>query len=258
MSTARLAAWLDSYRAPLKDALQAAVADGYHLLEANAARGEFDPRELGTSARRHLSRYVRNLGAELTALSIEWPGLGLADPRRADQRVDQLRRVLELCADLRVRHAGVSLSGFDHPKVAPLAQELLGVVGDLADRFGVDVVVHGGQPPSDALVQSIRAAQCPSLQIGVDTGHLVAGVEAVERYAALVGSVRLRDVRPAGAQVEEVPFGQGRVDFPALLARLEGGGYGGPFVVRRDQPGIDAMRQGREYIASLIARPVRR
>lgn len=140
MNGGRLSAWLDSYRLGLRDALACAAGQGYRLVQADAGRGEMEPRELSRSARRHLRKYLQDLGLRLDGVSADYPGLGLADPRHADARVDHLKRVLELCVDLHVGRAGISLSGFDDPRTAPL-REMLGVVADLSDRCGVTTSV---------------------------------------------------------------------------------------------------------------------
>jgi sugar phosphate isomerase/epimerase len=258
MGPAELAAWLDSYPLSVKDALHAAAADGFRAITANVARGDLDPRELTRSARRHLSRYLRDLGLRLGSIAVEWPDLGLADPRHSDQRADQLRLALELCADLGVTRAAVTLAGFGSEAHRPRALEMLGVVAGLADRFDVAVAVQGGTDDPGGAVEPIRALACPGLRLGIDTACLPADAQQMAPLAGLAGSAFLRDVRRVGAQLEETPFGQGQVDFPVVLALLEAGGYAGPLIVRRAAPAVDALRQGREYIAALMNRPIRR
>lgn len=260
MPAPRLAAWLDSYRLGLKEALHRGAADGFRLLEANAARGELDPRQFGASARRHLLRYTADLGTELAALSLDFPDLGLADPRHGDERLDQLRRTLQMCADLRVRRAAVTLAGFQQSQTLPLAREALATVADWADRAGVTVTVRTGADDPAKAAEFIRARNCPALRLGLDTAGPTTNLRTVAALADLAALVQCRDVRRIGGQVEEVPFGAGEVDFVGWLAALEEGGYDDPLVVRRDAPeaGIDALRQGREHIASLLrsaARP---
>ena len=64
---------------------------------------------------------------------------------------------------------------------------------------------------------------------------------------------------PVGERVEEVPFGQGVVDFRALLAQVAAGPTDARLIVRHDGAGgVDALRQGREYMESLVGRPKRR
>jgi len=252
----RLAAWLDSYRTDLKSALGRAAADQYRWVEANFAGEELDPRRFDASARRHLKRYLRDLGLSLDGLVLELPGRGLADPACADARLDRFRRGLEMCAHLGVRRAGVTLSGFQDDRSQPLACELLDVVADLADRVGVQVAVHTGTEPPQAAAEAIRRLDCPSLRLDLDTAHLLPAGPDVASWAGLAGAAWVRDLRRVGARVEEVPFGTGEVDFGAFLKLLDAADFSGPLVVRRDSPGagVDALREGREYIEALAAR----
>lgn len=252
-ATAPVAAWVDSYRQGLKSALQSACGDGFRIVQAGAA-GELDPREFSRSAGRHLTRYLRDLGLNLDALAAEFPGLGLADRQSADQRVDELRCTLALCAELRAPTAATRVCGFADESSRPLAEEMLGVVAELADRYGVAVAIQSGRDDPALVAERLRSLDCPKLRIALDSGTWQPAPDYPRGLAGLVGMVHLRDVRRAGSRVEEVAYGEGEVDFPALLGRLAEGGYGGALTIRRDAAaaGIDAMRQGRDYVEALL------
>lgn len=249
------AAWLDSYRQDLKTALQTAAGDGFRELHANTARGELNPRAFSSSARRHLARSLRDLGVRLDALAVEFPGLGLADPQDAEQRLDQLRHTLALCSDLQVRRATATLSGFHDEKSRDLAREVLGAAANLADRAGVALAIHAGADEPALVGEQLRRLDCPALSLAFDAARAPAACGSSGGLTDLMGVVYLRDIRRRGAHLEEVPFGQGEVDFPRLLATLAECPAPPVLVVRRDVPGgVDAMRQGREYIRSLLGR----
>jgi sugar phosphate isomerase/epimerase len=255
MHTGRLAAWLDSYRVGLREGLEAAAGQGYRFVQANSAGREFDPREFSASARRDLGKYLQNMGLQLDALALDYPGVGLADPTAASERVDRLRAMLDLCVALRVPRAAVSLSGFEDARTGPLARELLGVVADLADRAGVDASISGGADAPAVTAAQVRLLGCPRLHVALDTARLPGTPDAVIAVADTVGAVTLRDVRRAGEQYVEVPFGEGDVDFVALLGQLQAAPVAASLVVRHDAAGgVDVLKQGREYMASLFDR----
>jgi sugar phosphate isomerase/epimerase len=249
----RVAAWLDSYRLQLRSALQRASADGFHVIQAGAAR-ELDPHDFSRSASRHLTRYLRDLGLSLNALAAEFPGLGLADPHLAEQRLDHLRRMLELGTQLRVPRVGTRICGLAGEASRPLAQEALQVVADLADRSGIVIAIQPAQDDPWLLAERLRALGCPNLGIALDSATWQPVPERAAALAELVGMVHLRDVRRVGDRIEEVAYGEGAVDFAALLGLLAEGGYAGALTVRRDAAavGIDAMRQGRDYVEALL------
>jgi sugar phosphate isomerase/epimerase len=255
MHPERLAAWLDSYRAGLRGGLEAAAGQGYRFVQANAAGGDLDPRDFSASARRDLAKYLQNMGLRLDALALDYPGAGLADPTAAGERVERLRATLEMCAALRAPRVAVSLSGFEDARTGPLARELLGVVADLADRAGVDASISGGADPPAVTAAQVRLLGCPHLHVALDTARLPGTPDAVVAVADTVGAVTLRDVRRAGDQYVEVPFGAGDVDFLALLGQLHAAPADVSLVVRHDAAGgVDALRQGREHMASLFNR----
>lgn len=250
-----LTAWLDSYRQDLKTALHRAAGDGFRLAQPNATRDELDPRGFGGSARRHLRRTLQNLGLAFDAVGAEYPGAGLAEPALAERHLEHLRGTLELCRDLGVPRVVTNLTGLGEDARRPLAVELLRAVADLSDRSGVSVAVRSVGDDAALLAEQVRETGCPSLRVAVDTARLRPTSANAAAFVDLVGAVGLRDVRELdGRMIEEVDFGQGTTDFPAFFAWLEQCGYDGTLAIRRDaaDAGVDALRQGREHIASLL------
>jgi len=255
MATTRLSAWLDSYGEDLRASLRRAQGQGYRSVEANAAGAELDPRAFSHSARRHLRKHLQDLGLQLGGLWLEYPGLGVADPAHADQRVPMLKPLFELSADLGVRQVGIGLSGFEDPQTSSLAREILAMIGDWADRCGVDATISDALDLPTVGAESVRVLGCPNLRVAVDTGRLGGQSKVVQSIADLAGAVHLRDVRGRGERIEEVPFGQGNVDFELLLAQIGTCEHDPSLIVRHNgHGGVDALRQGREYIESLIGR----
>jgi sugar phosphate isomerase/epimerase len=260
MAGARLAAWLDSYRAGLQATLRLARRDGFRAVSANAAGPDWDPRGFSGSARRHLARYLRDLGLVLGEVVLAWPDRGLAEAEHVDARLERCTGSLEFAADLEVRRVGVTLGGFAEERTRGLAGELLSVVANQADRFGAEVTIYGGGEPMAATAAAIRALGCPDVRLGFDTLQLVDGPVSLEASADIAGGVVLRDARRVGQQIEEVPFGRGEIDFRRLLAVLAGHEHDRTLAIRRDsgRPEVDAMRQGREYMHMLMERVLAR
>lgn len=250
-----LTVWLDSYRRDLKSSISAAAAHGFAAVQPNVVTAaELSSDSLSTSARRHLSRYLRDLGLDVDALAAAFPGAGLAEPGDADHRLAEFRRTVELARSMGVGRALVTLGQPARSGGAGgLAQQMIRETADLADRADVEVAVLpvGG---ADATVRElIQSIGCPALRLAVDT----TSTRSDDSYgwADVAGCVHLRDGRWTGERVEEVEIGRGDVDFRAVLARLSRLDRPPPsLVVRQDRPGpVDALRAGREYISSLIS-----
>ncbi len=252
----RLSAWLPSYQRELRAALTCAAEQRYHLVHASTATPDLDPGALGASARRHLRKYLSGIGLSLDALAVDLPGAGLADPARAEERLHLFRETLALCADLGVRRAGVTVGGVTSAQGGELARELLGEVASQSDRFDITTSVLDPDADPTRLAEQIGRLGCRTLRSAVDTARLAG---AVPTSLAGVGVVYLRDVRRQGAQLEEVPYGHGAVDLRAVLAWPEVTAQEAALVVRHDGPaGVDALRQGRDYMQTLCSRPVAR
>lgn len=252
MDELTLAAWLGAYRLNLRESLQTAAGQGYRLVHAPTTTGDLNPREFADSARRHLRKYLQDLGLRLDGLAVLHPGLGLADPASADVRVSELRDALALAADLGVHRTTVRVGGLDDPRTRPLAEEMFGVVADLSERFGIATAVSStADSPADVAVR-VRALGTPRVGLAVDTAQLPAGGASAD-WVDLLALAYLRDGRRGPTAFEETPLGQGDVDFAALLAQFEAAPHAPALVVRHDGPGgVDALRRGREYMRSLV------
>lgn len=253
-----IAAQLDSYGRTLRDALQASAADGYRLLHAGTVGTELDPAQFSRSARRHFAKYLADLGLRLNGLSAEFPGLGLGDPHTAEHRLEHTRAMLEMCADLRLPSAVVTLRGFDQPAARSVAPQIAAELADLADRVGVCVALATGDDDPAKVLESLQRLDCRHLGVAIDSASGGVNPAAALSAGATIAAVTLRDVRRAAGAVEETDFGRGDVDFRTLLADLAAADYRGHLVISRRRPGVDGMRQGREYIESLLNSTARR
>lgn len=251
-----LAAWLDSYRADLKSALNAAARDGFTRVGANSAAGSLDPREFSRSAQRDFSRYLRNLGLSLDALGAEFGGAGLADPQRGEQRLTQLAQTLALARAVGAPRSVVTIRGFADERRADLAHEMLQHAADLATQHDVQLAIAADPADLAPLADRLRTLNCPHLGVRLESAETPEPGPLAALNNVGVAAVHLHDVvRRGGAQVEEVPFGSGDVDFAGLLGWLAETEYRGSLTLRQDAttPRVDALRVGREYVTALLA-----
>ncbi len=255
MTPKPLTVFVDAYGCDLREALHLAARQGYGAIQLSASSLGPDPRAFSNSARRHLRKYLSDLGLRLDACAADYPGLGLADPDAGEQRQEHFRRVLELNHDLQAARGATSLGGLADERHADRAREVLRMVADLTDRVGLRTALVDPQATPTALADELRAVGCPTLRLGLDTARLAGGVDVARQVAGLLDTLYLRDVRRVGDRVEEVAYGSGEVDFAEILALPDVGEADAALVVRRHPgAGVDALRQGREYIESLCGR----
>jgi len=257
---------VDDLHLPIKDAFRKAAELRFHVVELPAVMGEAAPRNLSSSGRRHLARYVEGLGLGVAALSADMPSLRLADPGTIDERVARTCEIIELAKDLKVRIVTASVGALTHPEsgdLSPPAEEALRRIGEYADARGAVYAIRPSHDGGDRVVRVLDELCCPSIQIGLDPAAMVmSGVNpsgAAERLAHRIALLHARDAtagltdRPG----RETRFGDGEVDFVGILAMLEAAEYRGAFIVRCSESPrpIPDLQAARDALAHMLGSP---
>lgn len=257
---------VDDLHLPIKDAFRKAAELKFDVVELPAAMGEAAPRNLSSSGRRHLVRYVDGLGLSVAALAADMPALRLTDTNAVDERVIRTCEIIDLAKDLKVRVVTTSVGALTHPETGDPslpAAEVLRQIGEYADARGVVYAIRPSHDSGDRVVRVLDELSCPSIQIGLDPAAMVmSGVnpfEAVEQFASRLAILHVRDATAglADRAGRETRFGEGEVDFVGILAILEAAEYHGTFIVRRTDsphptPDIQAARAA---LARMIGNP---
>ena len=204
----------------------------------------------------HLDPFANNFAAERgrVAARLRQLGLGcvvetgarfLLDPRAKHEptlvtasaegrarRVEFLSRALEVAADTGADAmsfwAGVPKPGVDPVQARDWLRAGIEQVVRRAERLGT---VAALEPEPGMLIETAddwAALAIPGLRLALDTGHcLVTGerdpADAVRHFADSLGTVSIEDMR-RGVHVH-LPFGEGDMDIPGILAALEAIGF---------------------------------
>jgi len=232
---------VDDLRMDIRDALRTARDMGYSTVEIGARSGAVAPDQLTRSGRRDLVRHVASLGLELGALGAAPPGRGYGDPRTGSQALDLTLRIMELAADVgaAVVTTTVEAPPDDDAGAAGRIREALTFFAAQADRTGraLAIMERGGSP--EWLLSAVRAVGFPNLGICLDTGETLArGVDPGDAAAQAAGAIKWVHLRDAIAGSADRPGreaapGEGSLDLAALIAALDGVGYGGPLIAVR-------------------------
>ncbi len=197
---------------------------------------------------RALARRLRDLGLGLV---VETGARYLLDPRAKHEptlvtpspegrarRVDFLRRCLDVCAECGGETvsfwAGVPRPGVDRGEAWGWLEQGVAEVVALAAERGVAASL---EPEPGMLVETVDdwrrlrdtlGTAAPLLRLALDTGHcLVTGdrdpAAAVRECRADLGTVAVEDMR-RGVH-EHLPFGEGDMDTPSVLAALGAIGF---------------------------------
>ena len=162
----------------------------------------------------------------------------LISPEREgrDRRVAFLARAIEIAAIWRADAvsfwAGVPRPGVAHDDARRWLDDGLARVLDHAQAHGV---VAAFEPEPGMLIETCGEWQAlhdrhPRLKLALDTGHCLVSqdidpAEAVRRYAQHLGTVAIEDMK-RGVHVH-LPFGEGDMPMPAVLAALNDIGFDG-------------------------------
>ena len=130
----------------------------------------------------------------------------------------------------------------------PLYTEAVAAIRAVADycrKNGQQFRCETGQETPITLVRAIRDVGLDNVGVNFDVANLILygkanPLDAVEVLAPYIQGVHAKDgLYPTDPKKlgEEVPIGQGKVNFPALIASLKKIGYGNPLTIEREIAG---------------------
>ncbi len=181
------------------------------------------------------------------------PTLVTADSEGRARRVAFLTRALEAAAETGAEAmsfwAGVPKPGVTAAQVRDWVAEGAAEIARRAEQLGTVAALEPEPGMAIETAADWQALAIPGLRLALDTGHcLVTGemdpADAVRRYAADLGTVAIEDMA-RGVHVH-LPFGEGDMDVPGVLAALNEVGFSGLVCVElsRESHRADTMVPG--------------
>lgn len=238
----RLGVVLDSFRQPVKEAMQSAADLGFRKLEMSAACGPIDPEELTATGRRHLLHYVGGLGLQLSALGGDLGGGRFADSSKVEQCLEKTLSIVELAADLHVPVVTTHLGRVGEDALARgYLREAVERLAETSDRMGTFIAFETAGADPGVFAALLRQINAPTLGVCYDPASLIIEghepVAGVEPLANAILIARARDALAGTPQRpgSETPLGSGQLDLAEYLAALDQAGYRGvPFISRKE------------------------
>jgi L-ribulose-5-phosphate 3-epimerase len=151
-------------------------------------------------------------------------------------------------------HAGFIPENPNDPLFAEVVQALKEVAA-YCKQNGQTFRCETGQETPITLLRALKATGLDNIGVNFDAANLILygkgnPVDALDILGPYVLGVHAKDGRyptDPGKLGEEVPIGEGKVDFPRLIQRLKEVKYGGPITIERE---IDGPRQDEDILAS--------
>jgi L-ribulose-5-phosphate 3-epimerase len=194
------------------------------------------------------------------------PTLVSPDPLARARRVDFLCRAIDTARLLGSDCVSI-WSGVVPDSAEPDAawDRLVAGLGPVLDHAGRQGVTIGFEPEPGMFIDTmprfaelLQRVDHPCLKLTLDIGHLHCQGETpiadqVRRWGGSLVNVHIEDMR-RGVH-EHLPFGEGEIDFPPILAALAETGYSGGLHVelsRHSHMAPVAARQARDFLAPLL------
>lgn len=261
---------LDSFRLGWREALPTAAKLGVKGIQVYATRGELAPENLTAEDRRVFKQAVADHGLTISALCGDL-GRGFGNAELNPGLVEKSERILDLAkelgTDVVTTHIGVVPASPDHPRYK-IMQDACFQLSRYADQLGAHFAVETGPETALRLKGFLDSLGSKGVAVNFDPANLVMvtgddpvqGVYTLKDYIVHTHAKdgrKLLDRDPEitygiienaikeGAAFEEVPLGEGNVDFPGWLKALDDIGYHGFLTIERevgDDPAADIRR----------------
>lgn len=250
---------LDSFRKPPKEALLLAAASGADGIQLYATHGELAPESMDAAARRDFRSRTADAGLKISAVCGDL-GCGFANAALNPELIRRSKLIMELAkelgTDIVTTHIGVVPADKKAARYAVM-QDACGELARYANDLGSHFAVETGPERSEVLKEFLDGLGSKGVAVNFDPANLVmvAG-ERPETAVKNLGEYIVHTHAKDGRQIfyrdpevifglkpddgikqpsfEELPLGEGDVNFPQYLKALETTGYRGYLTVERE------------------------
>ena len=222
---------------------------------------------------------VQKFNLEVTALNTSGPGptvydfyqgpltIGIVPRQYRAQRIAHLKQASDFAKKLGIPALHTHFGFIPENPNDPLYKETLQALHEVASYLkanGQLMLYETGQETPITLLRAITDVGLDNQFVNLDTANLILygkgnPIDALDVIGKLVRGTHAKDgLFPTDPKKlgEEVPIGQGKADFPKLIARLKKLGYDGPLTIEREISGprqLEDIRKEKVYLEKLIA-----
>lgn len=270
---------MDSFRTDIPTALKKAKNVGASGIQVYATYGDLAPENMTAAKRKEFLDLVRSEGLTISALCGDL-GQGFYKPDKNPMLVEKSKRILDLAKDLEcdivTTHVGVIPADPAHERYHIL-QDACGALAEYADSLKAHFAIETGPETSAVLKAFLDSLHSTGVAVNLDPANLVMvtgddPVKAVHNLKDYIVHTHAKDgvqnyyrdpeiiyglveaEMLASPSFEEVPLGEGSVDFPNYLKALDEIGYRGYLTIERevgDDPEAD-IRKAVTFLNNLI------
>jgi len=236
MGTLQVGVFADNLGLGVREGLKKAAEIGADGVQFYTTSGEFVPERLSPAHRRELRSQIEDLGLVLSATCSDF-GHGLVDAERNRVLIPRIQANIDLALDLGTNiittHIGVVPADRSDPVWSVLA-EALNEVGSYAEERGAMLATETGPEEGATLRGLLEALDTSGVRVNFDPANfIIYGYDmraAVDELLPYVVHTHAKDARGR----EEVPLGEGDVDFDWYIPRIRSQGFDGFFTIERE------------------------
>ena len=268
----------------LDSALKEAKKLGVSGVQIYATYGEFCPSALTKEKKEHYKKLLSDLNLEVSALCGDMGGFGIEKAEDNPQRIQKTKEIIDLAIEFGSKvittHIGVIPEDKSNPRYKVMLDALT-ECGLYAKEKGATLAIETG-PEKAVVLNSFIEDTKGGVGVNLDPANftMVTGQDAVEAVNILAGKIvhtHLKDGRRldenqdptevyhafaiggvdainACAGFEELPIGEGDVDWVNYLKALKKIGYDGYLTIEReagDKP-FDDIKSAVDFINGLL------
>jgi sugar phosphate isomerase/epimerase len=225
-----------------------------------------------------LQQALDKYGIEPTALVVGGPGkeawdfyqgpltIGLVPRETRDARIVQMKKASDFAKQCGIAAVQTHCGFIPENPNDPLYKEVVTAISEVATyckRNGQSLRYETGQETPITLVRTIQDVGLDNQGVNFDLANLILygkanPVDAIELLGPYVQGIHAKDgLWPTNPKElgQEVPIGNGKVDFPRIIARLKELNYRGAVTIERETSGpqqMEDVRNAKTYLERLI------
>ncbi|MBQ2774507.1 MAG: sugar phosphate isomerase/epimerase [Clostridia bacterium] len=250
---------IDSFRTDTVTAVKKAATVGAQGIQVYATRGEMAPENLTGSKRTDFKNLVADNGLVISALCGDLGG-GFGNKDENPERIEKSKRIIELAkelgTDVVTTHIGVVPQDSNHERYK-IMQEACFELSRFADSLEAHFAIETGPETSAVLKAFLDSLGSTGVAVNLDPANLVMvtgddpagavynlrdyivhthakdGKQLYYKDPEIVYGI-VKDALVTGPSFEEVPLGEGSVDWNKYLAALDDIGYKGFLTIERE------------------------
>jgi L-ribulose-5-phosphate 3-epimerase len=231
---------------------------------------QVSPRETDPATAAKLRQALDRYGVEATSAVATGPGpevydfyqgpatIGLVPRQYRDSRIARIKEVSEFAKRAGIPAVQTHCGFIPEDPNQPLYKEAVDAIRTVAQyckKNGQNFRCETGQETPITLLRAIRDVGLDNLGVNFDVANLIMygkadPVDAVDVLGPYIQGVHAKDgLYPTDPHKlgEEVPIGAGKVNFPAVIAKLKQAGYKNPLTIERE---IRGEKQTADILAS--------